>query len=181
MRRRYSCLTSFFPIVDTCLSCKDTARQSCVMVQRWQFFVSLLHPVFPASRVSTFQTCILNSHWCHTMCRSMADIHSASDEIRWRKKERRKKQETTKQKYNVRICYAGRPWQKHTFTNQNECTTTQNKCKLEMWTNNVMAALTNISGTLCSTLQSLADVRYCCMFYVWISYILYFVYDIHNK
>jgi len=46
---------------------------------------------------------------------------------------------------------------------------------------NVMAALPNISGTLCSTLQSLADVRYCCMFYVRISYILYFVYDIHNK
>jgi len=28
----------FFPIVDTCLSCKDIARQSCVMVPRWQFF-----------------------------------------------------------------------------------------------------------------------------------------------
>jgi len=26
MCRRYRCLTSFFPIVDTCLSCEDTAR-----------------------------------------------------------------------------------------------------------------------------------------------------------
>jgi len=44
--RRYCCLTSFFPIVNTCLSCKDMARQSCAMVPRWRF----LCPVFPASR-----------------------------------------------------------------------------------------------------------------------------------
>jgi len=34
--RRYCCLTSFFPIVDTCLSCEDIARQSCAMVPRWR-------------------------------------------------------------------------------------------------------------------------------------------------
>jgi len=27
-------LNKFFPIVDTCLSCEDTARQSCAMVPR---------------------------------------------------------------------------------------------------------------------------------------------------
>jgi len=32
MRRRYCCLTIFFPIDDTCLSCEDIARQSCAMV-----------------------------------------------------------------------------------------------------------------------------------------------------
>ena len=48
---RYCCLTSFFPIVDTCLSCEDIAQQSCAMVRRWRFFASFLHPVFPASRV----------------------------------------------------------------------------------------------------------------------------------
>jgi len=42
--RRYQC---FFPIVDTCLSCEDTGRQSCAMVPKWRF----LHPVFSASRV----------------------------------------------------------------------------------------------------------------------------------
>jgi len=42
------CLTSFFLIVNTCLSCEDTARQSCA---RWRFFASFLHPVFSASRV----------------------------------------------------------------------------------------------------------------------------------
>jgi len=31
-------LNKFFPIVDTCLSCENIARQSCVMVPRWQFF-----------------------------------------------------------------------------------------------------------------------------------------------
>ena len=38
MWRRYCCLTSFFPIVDTCLSFEDVARQSCAMVSRWRIF-----------------------------------------------------------------------------------------------------------------------------------------------
>jgi len=37
----------FFPIVDTCLSSEDIARQSCAMVPKWRF----LRPVFAASRV----------------------------------------------------------------------------------------------------------------------------------
>jgi len=45
------CLTSFFPIVDICFSCEDSARQSCAMVRRWRLFASFLLPVFPASRV----------------------------------------------------------------------------------------------------------------------------------
>jgi len=49
--RRYCCLTIFFPIVDTCLSCEDRARQSCVMVRRWRIFGDFLRPVFSASRV----------------------------------------------------------------------------------------------------------------------------------
>jgi len=32
----------FFPIVDICLSCEDTARQNCVMVPNGDF----LRPVF---------------------------------------------------------------------------------------------------------------------------------------
>ena len=47
MWRTYCCLTSFFPIVDTCLRCEDIARQSCAMVPRWR----LLCPVFSASRM----------------------------------------------------------------------------------------------------------------------------------
>ena len=47
--RRYCCLTSFFPLVDKCISCEDIARRSCAMVLRWRFFASFLHPVFPAS------------------------------------------------------------------------------------------------------------------------------------
>jgi len=43
------------------------------------------------------------------MCGSMVDIQSATAEIRRGKKDRKKKEETTGQKYNVRICYAGRP------------------------------------------------------------------------
>jgi len=42
----------------------------------------------------------------------MVDIHSATAEIigeEKRRRRRKKKKETTGQKYNVRICYAGRP------------------------------------------------------------------------
>jgi len=51
MWRRYWCLTSFFPIVNTCLSCKDIARQSCAMVPLWRFLPTFLRPVFLARRV----------------------------------------------------------------------------------------------------------------------------------
>ena len=51
MSRTYCCLTSFFPIVDMCLSCQDIARQICGRVRRWRFFASFFRPVFPASRV----------------------------------------------------------------------------------------------------------------------------------
>jgi len=41
MWRTYCCLTSLFPIVDMCLSCGDTARQSCAMVPTWRLFCVL--------------------------------------------------------------------------------------------------------------------------------------------
>jgi len=47
MWMRHRRLPSFFPIVNTCLSCEDIARQSCAMVHWWRF----LRPIFPASRV----------------------------------------------------------------------------------------------------------------------------------
>jgi len=40
------CCLTIFPIVDTCLSWKDIARQNCAMVSRWQIFVD-----FFASRI----------------------------------------------------------------------------------------------------------------------------------
>jgi len=49
--RRYWCLTSFFPIVDTCLSSEDIAQQSCAMVPRWRFLATFLRPVFSANHV----------------------------------------------------------------------------------------------------------------------------------
>jgi len=39
----------------------------------------------------------------------MVDIQSATAEIRRGKKKKKEEEETTGQKYNVRICYAGRP------------------------------------------------------------------------
>jgi len=60
--KRYRRLTSFFPIVDTCLSCEDTARQSCAMVPTWRIFGHFCVIYFQRAACSTFQTCILNSH-----------------------------------------------------------------------------------------------------------------------
>ena len=40
MWRRYCCLISFLPIVDTCVSCEDIARQSSAMVPRWRFLAT---------------------------------------------------------------------------------------------------------------------------------------------
>ena len=51
MWRRHCYLTNFFPIVDTCLSSEDIARQSCAMVARWGFFGDFLRPVLSASRM----------------------------------------------------------------------------------------------------------------------------------
>jgi len=46
-------LNKLFSIVNTCLSCKDIARQSCGMVPRWRFLATFLGPAFAfaASRV----------------------------------------------------------------------------------------------------------------------------------
>jgi len=41
----------FFPIVDACLGCEGTGRQSCAMVHRWRIFGDFLRPVFPTSRM----------------------------------------------------------------------------------------------------------------------------------
>ena len=49
----------FFPIVDTCHSSEDTARQSCAMVPKIAIFCVLY---FHRAACSTFQTRILNSH-----------------------------------------------------------------------------------------------------------------------
>ena len=38
-----------FLIVDVCLRCKNIARQSCAMANRWQIFGDFLGTAFPAS------------------------------------------------------------------------------------------------------------------------------------
>jgi len=51
MWRRYCCLT-FFPTVDTCLSCEDMSRQISAMVPRWRFFASC---IFSEPRAAHFR------------------------------------------------------------------------------------------------------------------------------
>ena len=84
MWRRYRCLTSFFSIVDTCLSCEDTARQSCTMVPKWRF----LRPVFSASSVQRISD--MHSKFAlrpHHVWKYMVDTQSTTAEIRRGKKE----------------------------------------------------------------------------------------------
>ena len=90
-----SMFNNFFLIVDTCLSCEDTARQSCAMVPKWRFFCILY---FQRAACSTFQTCILNSDKGDTMCGSMVDIQSPTAEIRRGKIERKKKDRNNRAK-----------------------------------------------------------------------------------
>jgi len=111
MWRRYCCLTSFFPIVDTCLSYDDIAEQTCAMVPRWRFFGDFLRPVFLASRVQHISDNVkfaLRPH--HVWKYGRHPICDGWDYAR-KKGERKKEEEsiTTRRKYNVRISYAGRP------------------------------------------------------------------------
>jgi len=55
----------------------------------WRLFCVLY---LQRAACSAFQTCILNSHWCHTMCQSMVNIQSPTAEISRGKK---KKEERT--------------------------------------------------------------------------------------
>jgi len=96
----------FFLIVDTCLNCKDTAQQSCAMVPKWRF----LHPVFSASRMQHISDMhskfALRPHHVWNSG-SMVDIQSPTAEIRRGRK--RKKKDTTGQKYNGLPYYIERP------------------------------------------------------------------------
>jgi len=82
-------LNKFFPIVDMCYSCEDKPDK----VVRWcpdgDFWRLFLRPVFSASRVQ--QVSDLHSKFAlrpRHVCVSMADIDSATDEIRRGKKKR---------------------------------------------------------------------------------------------
>jgi len=70
-------LNKFFPIVGTCLSCEDIARQICAMVPRWRFLATFLCPVISASHVQHVSDLHLKftlrpHHVCkygrHTLC-----------------------------------------------------------------------------------------------------------------
>jgi len=114
MWKRYRCLSSFFPIVDMCLSYKDIARQMCMMVPRWRFFGDFLRLVFSASHVLHISDlhCKFALRPHHVLC---VEVWQTSN-LWWLRldQERIKEEEeqTTGQKYkkySVCICYAGRP------------------------------------------------------------------------
>ena len=62
MWRRYCCLTSFFRIVDTCLSCKYTAQWVVQWCRDGEFLAIFCGLYFQQAACTTFQTCILNLH-----------------------------------------------------------------------------------------------------------------------
>jgi len=62
MWRRYCCLTGFFLIVDTCLSCEDIAQQVMWWYPDGDFLRFFWVPYFQRAVCSTFQSSIVNSH-----------------------------------------------------------------------------------------------------------------------
>ena len=99
MWRRYCCLTSLFSRL---LIHALVAKIQTDKVVRWCRNGDFLSPMFSASRVQYISYLhskfALRPHHVWKYCR-----HPVCD--RWKKK----KKETTGQKCNVRICYAGRP------------------------------------------------------------------------
>jgi len=59
---RQCCLTSFFPIVDTCLSCEGIVQQSLRWCPDGDFLRHFYVLYFQRAACGIFQTCILNSH-----------------------------------------------------------------------------------------------------------------------
>ena len=107
-----------------CLNCEDIARQICAMMPRWRFFWHVFAScIFDEPRAARFKpaseirTKLLSANFrcrsetkatpCMEMWQTSNQRWLRLDEEKERKKER-KKEETTGQKYNVRICYAGR-------------------------------------------------------------------------
>ena len=103
--RRYCCLTSFFPIVDMCLNCKDIAQKSRVMVPRWRFFASC---IFSESRAARFRP----ASEIRTKATPCVEVWQTSN-LRWLRlgdaKKKKEEEETTGQKYNGLPYSIGRP------------------------------------------------------------------------
>jgi len=82
-------------------------------VVRWcpdgEFLAIFCVVYFQQAACSTFQTCILNSHYGHTMCGGVVDTQFPTDENRRGKKKKKKKEETTGRKYYGLPYSIGRP------------------------------------------------------------------------
>jgi len=97
--RRYCCLINLFLRF---LICALVVKIRPNKVVRWcadgEFLAIFWVLYFQRAASSTLQTCILNSHWGHTMCWSTVDIQSATAEIR-----RGKKKEENRTNYRAKI------------------------------------------------------------------------------
>jgi len=76
-------------------------------VRRWRIFGDFLHPVFSASRVQHVSDLHLKFALGPHHVSKYGRHPSAT--AKKRRGKRKKEEETTGQKYNMRICYAGRP------------------------------------------------------------------------
>ena len=85
MWRTYCCLTRYFPILDTCLSWEDSARQRCDGAQMAIFGDFFASCVFSEPRAAGFRTA---SEIC---TKATSCIHCAIAEIRQGKKKTRRK------------------------------------------------------------------------------------------
>ena len=101
-------LNKFFPIVDTCLSCEDIARQSCAMVPRWQFFGDFFAScVFSEPRAAGFRP----ASQIRTKATPYVEVWQTSNLRRLRLGEEKKEERRTndRMKYNGLSYSIGRP------------------------------------------------------------------------
>jgi len=82
---------NFFPIVDVCLSCEDSATKLCDGAQMAIFRVIFASCIFSEPRAAHYMHSEFALRPHHAACGSMIDIQSATAEIRRGKKESKKK------------------------------------------------------------------------------------------
>jgi len=90
----------FLPIVDTCLSCEDIARQSCSMVPRWRFLVTFFAScVFSKPHAAGFRP----ASEIRTKATPYVEVWQTSNLWRLRLGEERKKEQRRRTNYSMKI------------------------------------------------------------------------------
>jgi len=93
-------LINFFPVVDTCLSCEDIARQSCEMVPRWRFLATFACGIFSEPRAARFRP----ASYIRTEATQCVEVWQTSNLQRLRLGEKKTDRKKKPQGKNIMVC-----------------------------------------------------------------------------